>query len=89
MIDAEHQILPTADLRPVDRRIVHYAPGSPAFDRLVSRVTQGGTHYIQDADRDALQDARACVNDWLERFTASLKGLRVVSVFRLLRWHSS
>lgn len=82
MIDGEQQLLSTADAHPGDRRIVHYAPGSPAFDRLVTRITQTGTHDIQDADRDVLQDARACVNDWLERFTASLKGLRVVSVTR-------
>ncbi len=81
-IDGEQQLLSTADARPGDHRIVHYAPGSPAFDRLVSRVTQDGTHDIQDADRDALRDARACVNDWLERFAASLKGLRVVSLTR-------
>lgn len=81
-IDGQEQFLSTADTRPSDRRVVHYCPGTPTFDRLVSRITQSGTHNIQDADIDALQDARVIVQDWLDRFAGSLKKLRVLSVTR-------
>jgi superfamily II DNA or RNA helicase len=81
-IDGQEQVLSTAETHPGDKRVIHYAPGTPAFDRLVSRLTQSGTHDIQDADRDALQDARVLVQSWLDRFGASLKHLRVVSVTR-------
>lgn len=81
-IDGQEQVLSTAEIHSGDKRVIHYAPGTPAFDRLVSRLTQSGTHDIQDADRDALQDARVIVQGWLDRFGASLKGLRVNSVTR-------
>lgn len=35
-----------------DSRSVLYRPGSQAFDRLISRVTQSGVHDVQDADTD-------------------------------------
>lgn len=81
-IDGQVQLLSTADTPTGNKRVIHYAPGTPAFDRLVSRITQSGTHDIQDADSDALQDARVIVQNWLDRFAASLKGLKVVSVTR-------
>lgn len=81
-IDGQEQILSTDEVKPVDRRIIHYAPGTPAFDRLVGHITQSGTHEVQDSDGDAREDARTIVQSWLERFDASLKGLRVVSVTR-------
>lgn len=81
-IDGQEQVLSTAETHRGDKRVIHYAPGTPAFDRLVSRLTKSGIHDIQDADRDALQDARVIVQGWLDRFGASLKGLRVISVTR-------
>ena len=81
-IDGQKQVLSTADTHSGDKSVVHYAPGKPAFDRLVSSITQSGTHDIQDADSDALQDARVIVQTWLDRFAASLKSLKVVSVTR-------
>ncbi|MGB5136826.1 MAG: helicase-related protein [Prochlorococcaceae cyanobacterium] len=81
-IDGQEQLLSTADTPPADKRVVHYAPGRPAFDRLVSRITQNSIHDVQDVDRDAREDSRAIVQDWLDRFAGSLKGMRVESVTR-------
>jgi superfamily II DNA or RNA helicase len=82
ILNSQEEILSTSETQPDDKRIVHYAPGTPAFDRLVSRLTQSGTHDIQDIDIDAREDSRAIVQTWLEEFGASLKGVRVVSVTR-------
>lgn len=81
-LEGQEQVISTADTNPRDRRIVHYAPGTPAFDRLVSRITQSGTHDVRDADVDTLNDARAIVQAWLDRFAASHKSQRVDSVTR-------
>jgi len=81
-LDGQEQLLSTADAPPANRRVVHYAPGRSAFDLLVSRITQRGTHDVHDVDRDVRQDARAIVQDWLDRLSASLKGMRVESVTR-------
>ena len=81
-IEGQQQVISTADTKPHDKRIVHYAPGTPAFDRLVSRITQSGTHDVQDSDVDTLNDARAIVKAWLDRFAASCINQRVDSVTR-------
>lgn len=84
-IDGREELLSTDETHPGHRRVIHYAPGTPAFDRLVSRITQNGTHDIRDADCDALQESRVVVQKWLNLFEASLKGVRVISVTRCFR----
>jgi superfamily II DNA or RNA helicase len=81
-LDGQEEMFSTAEVPPSDKRIVHYALGTPAFDRLVSRITQSGTHDVQEQDNDAREDSRAIVQAWLDGFGASLKGMRVVSVTR-------
>lgn len=81
-LDGEEQVISTAEIQSGNKQIIHYAPGSTAFERLISRITQSGTHDVTDPDRDGREDARTIVQAWLERFGASLKGLRIESVTR-------
>lgn len=81
-LDGREQIISTNEAKPDDSRVIHYAPGTNAFDSLVGLITQNGTHEVKDIDGDAREDAQMIVQSWLERFEAALKGLRVVSVAR-------
>ena len=47
-----------------------YAPGTPPFQRLVSRVIASGVHQIDDIDSDPGKTAQAIVEDWVVGFGA-------------------
>ena len=81
-IDRQEQLLSTAESQPLNNSIIHYSPGTPAFERLVTRITQSGLHHVEDVDRDAVEDARAFIHDWLKNFDASLKALSISSITR-------
>lgn len=45
-----------------------YSPGSPAFDRLVAKLTSKGLHRVQDADQNILVNNEKMVEDWVKTF---------------------
>ena len=58
-------------------RTVSYAAGSVAFDRLVSRLTQGGIHDIQDHSIDYLRKLEVLSKSWVESFAGTWRGCRI------------
>ena len=65
-----------------DSRSVLYRPGSQAFDRLISRVTQSGVHDIQDADTDPQRSAQVMAAEWVQSFGGSLRTAKLARVTR-------
>jgi len=59
---------------------VSYAEGSVAFDRLVSRLTQGGIHDIQDRSADFHGKVDGLVKGWVSGFGGALKGCKIRGV---------
>ena len=57
---------------PVVRRAL-YAPGSPAFQRLVSRLIATGLHEVSDLDAEAVNTREAVAEGWLKQCRATLK----------------
>jgi hypothetical protein len=51
-----------------DPRTTLYAPGSPAFSRLVSKMIATGVHRVEDADDDAARQANEITRGWVESF---------------------
>lgn len=56
-----------------------YAPGSPAFQRLVSRVVARSVCLVNDADGDILQHATPAVEKWAQSFGGLLKPLIITN----------
>lgn len=82
-IDGQQDLISTAETPSTDQKgIIQYAPGTSAFERLVARITQSGTHDVRDADKDALKEAKLIAQQWLETFGGQPKGMRVVNVAR-------
>ena len=50
-----------------------YAPGSPAFQRLVSRLIATGLHEVSDLDAEAVNTSEAVAEGWLRQCRATLK----------------
>ena len=67
---------------PVDERSTLYAPGSPAFARLVSRMVATGVHDVRDIDVDITNTCQKAAADWVNRFDGSLTGIEVREVYR-------
>ena len=61
----------------------YLAPGSPAFLRLVDRVTTSGLHNIEDLDEETLQPVEDVVRAWVETFD----GTYLNTVTRQVRPH--
>lgn len=65
-----------------DSRSVLYRPGSPAFDRLISRVTQSGVHDVQDADTNPQRVAQTMAAEWVHSFGGTLRTGELTRVTR-------
>jgi superfamily II DNA or RNA helicase len=59
-----------------------YIPGSPAFERLVSKITSNSLHSVNDLDKDPLKDAEKIANDWINKFGAKSKTSSLEEVYR-------
>jgi superfamily II DNA or RNA helicase len=59
-----------------------YAPGSAAFERLVTRIASTGVHDVRDIDQNARQTTEAISRRWVESFGARLVGIKVARVER-------
>lgn len=60
-----------------------YAPGSAAFQRLVSRVIATGVHQIEDVDGDPTKANEDIARRWVEGFGAELDLVEPVEARRL------
>lgn len=49
-----------------------YAPGSPAFQRLLARLTQSGLHHVTDTDQNSRRDINDLSENWATSFSATL-----------------
>jgi ERCC4-related helicase len=62
-----------------------YAPGTPAFSRLVSRITATGIHDVEDLDDDPGGNSKAKANAWVKNFGAKIVSAEVTEVRRRFR----
>lgn len=60
-----------------------YAPGSPAFDKLVWRITSKNLHRAQDVDVDPVINAEKLSKKWVEDFGWEFVSSQVTDVCRL------
>jgi superfamily II DNA or RNA helicase len=65
-----------------ERRATLYAPGSPAFSRLVSRMIATGAHQVDDVDSDPARQADEIARTWIESFAAKPVKTKVEGVRR-------
>jgi len=61
---------------------VLYAPGTAAFERLVSRLTSKGLHLVFDNDEKISLQTEELTQKWVEDFGASLKTINIQDVSR-------
>src|SRR5262249_30287505 len=59
-----------------------YAPGSPAFQRLISRVIATGVHDVEDADRDPARSSEDLARKWVTNIGARAEGSEIKNVCR-------
>lgn len=59
---------------------VFYAPGTPAFEKLVRRISNADLHRVQDSDKAILAKAEEISRIWVASFGAKLSHNEVVEV---------
>ncbi|MBU6339467.1 MAG: hypothetical protein KGQ36_05825 [Rickettsiales bacterium] len=59
-----------------------YAPGSPDFENLVSKLTSSGLHCVIDNDQDALPKSENISREWVLNFGANFNKLELQKVSR-------
>jgi superfamily II DNA or RNA helicase len=59
-----------------------YAPGTPAFERLVSDVADQDLHMIEDVDDNVVNGAEEMARRWADSFGATLHGSTIDGVWR-------
>jgi len=67
---------------PPETRSTFYGPGSPAFQRLVSRVVATGIHDIEDVDQEPLKKCELVAREWLESFEAKSTSVEIKQASR-------
>lgn len=72
--------IPVADGSSI--RNVLYAPGSPAFERLVSKITNIGLHRVEDADASSARQLEVMVRGWVNKLDAQYISSRITGVRR-------
>jgi hypothetical protein len=65
-----------------DRRVVLYAPHTPAFQRLVKRTVASGVHNVRDGDVNPRQECEKLATQWVEGFGAVCRGTKIDVVTR-------
>jgi hypothetical protein len=61
---------------------VLYAPGTPAFERLVGRLLATGVHSVEDLDKEPLKHAEELSRQWVAQFGAIFSGAKLSNVCR-------
>ncbi len=59
-----------------------YAPGSPAFERLVNRCTSRGYHTVNDVDIEPLKKAMDIAGGWAKAFDGRFDSAAPLAVYR-------
>lgn len=59
-----------------------YRPGSPAFLRLVDRVTASGLHQVHDTDDEPRRKVEELAHGWVSDFGSSARDIAVLSAQR-------
>lgn len=67
----------------------YLAPGTPAFLRLVDRVTASGLHHVEDTDSGAYTPVEAVARAWVEGFGGRLVSSGVTGVKPHFAGHAS
>jgi hypothetical protein len=71
---------------PAHPRSTLYAPGTPAFARLVNRIVATGIHSVCDLDDDPMDTSKELAADWVGQFRSCLfSGIDVREVRRRFR----
>lgn len=78
----------TEEAGPEYAKIPLYRPGSPAFLRLVDRVTASGLHQVYDADDEPQQQIGQLAREWVSGFNGSLSDVSVQSAQRRFDGHA-
>lgn len=80
IVDGQKQTISTSELEPEDNRMIRYAPGTAAFERLVSRVTQTGTHDVNDIDAEPRAVVERVSLKWMREFGGQFGELQIIGV---------
>jgi hypothetical protein len=82
-IDGQRQLI-NFDTRQSDSelRTTLYFPGSPAFERLVTKITSKDLHDITDLDRDPLDGSNKLSWDWVKSFNGKYKSSKAEEIWR-------
>ncbi len=59
-----------------------YAPGTPAFERLVSRVAARDLHLTEDVDTDIINSLKEISCQWAEGFEGEIQDSRITETWR-------
>lgn len=54
-----------------------YAPGSPAFEKLIVALTKVGLHRVEDADDDVEDKTNNVVKKWLKEFKGQFEDIKI------------
>ncbi|MGC2639149.1 MAG: SNF2-related protein [Acidobacteriaceae bacterium] len=54
-----------------------YSPGSPAFQRLVSRVIASGVHHVTDLDVEPAKTSEAVARSWVSQFGGDAQSVEI------------
>jgi superfamily II DNA or RNA helicase len=65
-----------------DVRSTLYAPGSPAFQRLVSRVIASGVHDVTDLDSEPAKMSDTIARRWVSSFGADAQNVQIENGLR-------
>jgi len=58
-------------------RSVFYNPGTPAFQRLVSRIVATGIHEVEDVDHDPAKTSEEIAREWSKNFGAKSTSIEI------------
>ncbi|HUP77309.1 MAG TPA: hypothetical protein VM260_02025, partial [Pirellula sp.] len=73
-IERRHEVILIGDRPPPDTvQYTDYRPGSPAFDRLASRLTASSLQRIVDRDTDANVASHTLTREWVRSFGGTPK----------------
>ncbi len=81
-LDGARETISVAEGSEADNRVTRYTPGSPAFDRLITRLTQSGMHNVSDADSTPEEVAKAVATQWVNSFGGTLRAAKLDRVTR-------
>lgn len=65
------------------KRTTLYAPGTPAFGRLVNRIIASGLHKVDDLDQNPTQASRETAQTWVSRFGGHLTSSELTDAIRM------